>query len=188
MVRRIFQMCVSGLGPTQIAKQLKAVGIPTPSEHGSAKSRNYGVKTKRACDWGYAIVAIILDRQEYVGGAINFRTYKKSFRRKKRYKHSKEEWKVFSNTHPAIVDRETFALVQNLRQHRRRPTKISKPDKIDDKRYQQTKFNHRKGSCFNGFTAFNPHNLSHVDKRILSEFMRLWEPKNSLLPTVCARK
>ena len=80
VVRRIFQMCVSGLGPTQIAKQLKAVGIPTPSEHGSAKSRNYGVKTKRACDWGCAIVAIILDRQEYVGDTINFRTYNKSFK------------------------------------------------------------------------------------------------------------
>ena len=123
VVRRIFQMCVSGLGPTQIAKQLKADKIPTPSEYGSAKGRNYGVKTERACDWGCAIVAIILDRQEYVGDTINFRTYNKSFKQKKRYKHSKEEWKVFSNTHPAIVDRETFALVQNLRQHRRRPTK-----------------------------------------------------------------
>ena len=123
VVRRIFQMCVSGLGPTQIAKQLKADKIPTPSEYGSAKGRNYGVKTERACDWGCAIVAIILDRQEYVGDTINFRTYNKSFKQKKRYKHSKEEWKVFPNTHPAIVDRETFALVQNLRQHRRRPTK-----------------------------------------------------------------
>ncbi|MCI8399726.1 MAG: DUF4368 domain-containing protein, partial [Oscillibacter sp.] len=90
---------------------------------GSAKGRNYGVKTERACDWGCAIVAIILDRQEYVGDTINFRTYNKSFKQKKRYKHSKEEWKVFPDTHPAIVDRETFALVQNLRQHRRRPTK-----------------------------------------------------------------
>ena len=72
------------------------------------------IKTKRACDWGYAIVAIILDRQEYVGDTINFRTYNKSFKQKKRYKHSKEEWKVFPNPHPAIVDRETFARSWNF--------------------------------------------------------------------------
>ena len=64
-----------------------------------------------------------MDRQEYVGDTVNFRTYRQSFKLKKQLDRPQEEWKVFPNTHPAIIDRETFGLVQNLRQHRRRPTR-----------------------------------------------------------------
>jgi len=64
-----------------------------------------------------------LDRQEYTGDTVNFRTSKQSFKQKKRTENPREEWKVFPDTHPAIIDRETFALVQELRQHRRRPSK-----------------------------------------------------------------
>ncbi len=68
-------------------------------------------------------MAGILDRQEYVGDTVNFRTCRQSFKQKKQLDRPQEDWKVFSDTHPAIIDRETFALVQTLRQHRRRPTR-----------------------------------------------------------------
>ena len=124
IVRRIFQMCVSGLGPTQIAKRLKADGVLTPSEYQRSNGVNCPTKLPEyPHKWCSHTVAEILDRQEYVGDTVNFRTYRQSFKQKKQLDRPQEEWKVFANTHPAIIDRETFALVQNLRQHRRRPTR-----------------------------------------------------------------
>ena len=124
VVRRIFQMCVSGLGPTQIAKRLKADGVLTPSEYQRGNGVNCPTKLPEyPHKWCSHTVAEILDRQEYVGDTVNFRTYRQSFKLKKQLDRPQEEWKVFPNTHPAIIDRETFALVQNLRQHRRRPTR-----------------------------------------------------------------
>ncbi len=124
IVQRIFQMCVSGLGPTQIAKRLKADSVMTPSEY----LHSVGVKCPAnppafPHNWCSATVADILDRQEYTGDTVNFRSFRQSFKLKKRLDKPQEEWKIFPDTHPAIIDRETFALVQNLRQHRRRPTR-----------------------------------------------------------------
>ena len=68
-------------------------------------------------------MAEILDRQEYVSDTVNFRSFSQSFKQKKRLDKPQEEWKISPNTHPAIIDRETFALVQSLCQHRRRPTR-----------------------------------------------------------------
>ena len=124
VVQRIFQMSVSGLGPTQIAKRLKADGVLTPSEYQRGNGVNCPTKLPEyPHKWCSHTVAEILDRQEYVGDTVNFRTYRQSFKLKKQLDRPQEEWKVFPNTHPAIIDRETFALVQNLRQHRRRPTR-----------------------------------------------------------------
>lgn len=124
VVRQIFQMCISGLGPTQIAKQLKADGVLTPSEYLRSMGVNCPNKPPEYLHkWCSHTVAEILDRQEYVGDTVNFRTYRQSFKLKKQLDRPQEEWKVFPNTHPAIIDRETFGLVQNLRQHRRRPTR-----------------------------------------------------------------
>jgi len=67
-------------------------------------------------------VADILERQEYVGDTVNFKCTTKSFKNKEKILRPKEEWVIFENTHPAIIDRETFAIVQKLRENRcRRP-------------------------------------------------------------------
>ena len=124
IVRRIFQMCVSGLGPTQIAKRLKADGVLTPSEYQRSVGVNCPTKLPEyPHKWCSHTVAEILDRQEYVGDTVNFRTCRQSFKLKRQLDRPQEEWKIFPDTHPAIIDRETYALVQNLRQHRRRPTR-----------------------------------------------------------------
>lgn len=120
VVRRIFQLSVRGLGPTQIARQLKTDQIPTPTEFRQSRQGNtHGIP----CNWSSATVASILDRQEYAGDTVNFRSFRQSFKQKKRMDRPQEEWKVFPDTHPAIIDRQAFELVQTLRQHRRRPTK-----------------------------------------------------------------
>ena len=122
-VRQIFAWCVDGLGPTQIAKRLKAAKIPTPTEHWGNIGRNCSKPPAVPYNWCSATVADILGKQECCGDTVNFRSTTKSFKNKKKIERPSEEWQIFKDTHPAIIDRETFALVQELRKHRRRPTK-----------------------------------------------------------------
>ena len=122
-VRQIFAWCVDGLGPTQIAKRLKTAKVPTPTEHWSNIGRNCSKPPAIPYNWCSATVADILSKQEYCGDTVNFRSTTKSFENKKKIERPPEEWQIFKDTHPAIIDRETFALVQELRKHRRRPTK-----------------------------------------------------------------
>lgn len=122
-VRQIFAWCVDGLGPTQIAKRLKAAKVPTPTEHWSNIGRNCSKPPAVPYNWCSATVADILGKQEYCGDTVNFRSTTKSFKNKKKIDRPPEKWQIFKDTHPAIIDRETFALVQELRKHRRRPTK-----------------------------------------------------------------
>ena len=123
IVRQIFAWCIDGLGPTQIAKRLKAGKIPTPTEHWGNIGRNCSKPPAVPYNWCSATVADILGKQEYCGDTVNFRSTAKSFKNKKKIERPPEEWQIFKDTHPAIIDRETFALVQELRKHRRRPTK-----------------------------------------------------------------
>ena len=123
VVRQIFAWCVEGLGPTQIAKRLKEANVLTPAEHWNSIGKQYGNPPAAQHNWCAATVVYILSKQEYCGDTVNFRSTTRSFKNKKKVERPPEEWKVFPDTHPAIIDRETFRLVQELRQHRRRPTR-----------------------------------------------------------------
>ena len=122
-VRQIFTLCVEGLGPTQIAKRLKAAKVPTPTEYWISIGRNCSKPPAVPYNWCADTVANILSKQEYCGDTVNFRSTTKSFKNKTKIERPQEEWKIFPNTHQAIINREVFELVQELRQHRRRPTK-----------------------------------------------------------------
>ena len=123
IVRRIFKMCVSGMGPSQIAKQLKADEVMTPTEYWISIGRNCGKPPSVPYHWCPATVADILGKQEYCGDTVNFRSQRKSFKNKKKVELPPEQWLVFENTHPAIIDRETFELVRELRKNKRKPTR-----------------------------------------------------------------
>lgn len=123
VVRKIFALCVDGFGPTQIAKKLKADKVMTPTEYWNSIGRNCSKPPERPFNWCSDTVASILSKQEYCGDTVNFRSTTKSFKNKTKIERPQEEWKIFPNTHPAIIEREIFELVQELRQHRRRPTK-----------------------------------------------------------------
>jgi DNA invertase Pin-like site-specific DNA recombinase len=120
VVRRIFKMCIEGLGPQQIAKKLSAENILIPSAYavskGYCKSANYKYKTR----WCEQTIAKILEMPEYIGHTVNFKTYRKSYKHKKRIDIPREDWKIFENTHPAIISQNDFDLVHELRSHRRK--------------------------------------------------------------------
>ena len=126
IVKRIFNMCISGNGPSKIARILTEEKIPTPSEYWKNCGRNVNALTEQLNKWNPTTVVTILERREYIGDTVNFRTTTKSFKNKKKIEKPKEEWKVFENTHPAIISRETFDLVQELRKNKRRPSREGK--------------------------------------------------------------
>ena len=106
VVRRIFELYASGNGLNMIIRYLKENHIPTP--------KSYANKTNQIYEWSHSTVKNILSKQEYCGDTVNFRTQRISYKSKKIKKNSPEEWSVFSNTHPAIVSREMFALAQEI--------------------------------------------------------------------------
>ena len=125
VVKEIFALCLSGLGPTKIANILTARNIPTP---GTINYRRYGNKQgycpQAPCKWVYQTVSNILERVEYLGHTVNFKTTKKSYKSKKVIINGDDKRMVFKNTHPALIDQDTFDRVQAIRKGKCRHTKI----------------------------------------------------------------
>ena len=124
VVRKIFRLCIDGYGPSQIARILTQEGIPTPTAYALSQGRDNGHKNAKLHRWGSETIAHILEKAEYCGHTVNFRTHVKSYKNKKRVDNPKEDWLIFENTHEAIITQQEFDLVQELRRHKHRPTKI----------------------------------------------------------------
>lgn len=120
VVRRIFQLCIDGYGPQQIAKKLTADKILIPTAYSNVKGYANVKVPKDTTFWCDSTVVRILERMEYVGHTVNFKTRKKSYKNKKQVKNPKSEWQIFENTHPAIISQHDFDLVQELRKNKRR--------------------------------------------------------------------
>lgn len=123
VVKRIFSLCVAGYGPTQIANILFSEGVPTPTEYWQSQGRKTSTLPSVAHKWSARSVADILERLEYCGHTVNFRSTTRSFKDKTKIDRPREEWKIFRNTHEAIIDDETWEIVQTLRQNKRRPNR-----------------------------------------------------------------
>ena len=123
VVKRIFLLCIQGNGPTQIANILTEEGVPTPTAYYRSKGMkvvNQSAKTKR---WGMATVTHILERMEYLGHTVNFKTFRKSYKNKKLCENPKENWLIIENTHEPIISQHDFDLVQEIRSHKKRKQK-----------------------------------------------------------------
>ena len=121
VVKRIFAMTIEGYGPYQIASKLKEEKILIPSaylaQHGEGVNKN---KTfKDVYGWGSSTICNILEKREYLGHTINFKT-RKHFKDKKSHYVPEDEWTIFENTHEPIIDQQTFDLVQKIRGNVRR--------------------------------------------------------------------
>ena len=127
VVRRIFELCMEGRGPMQIAKLLQEEKLLNPT----AYKRQIGIKTPspETADpyhWNTNTVVHILERREYTGCTVNFKTYTNSIWDKKQRETPFENQAVFYDTHPAIIEQEVFDKVQEIRQQRHRRTKTGK--------------------------------------------------------------
>lgn len=124
VVRRIFNLCIAGKGPMQIAKILTADQVLTVTAY-HARQKGCAMPDN-LYQWCAKSVAGILERQEYTGCTVNFKTYTKSLKFKKRMENPKENRLIFENTQPAIIERGQWERVQALRENKRRPTKTGK--------------------------------------------------------------
>ncbi len=127
IVKEIYNLFVQGNGTTQIANILSNRQILTPAEYFAS----IGLKTSTRLPalehrWNSRTVATILDRQEYIGDTVNFRYTVRSYKDKTKVNLPKEEWKIFKNTHEAIVDEFTWNIAQQLRNNRKKPTRSGK--------------------------------------------------------------
>ena len=121
VVKRIFAMTIEGYGPYQIASKLKEEKVLIPSaylaQHGEGVNKN---KTfKDVYGWGSSTICNLLEKREYLGHTVNFKT-RKHFKDKKSHYVPEDEWTIFENTHEAIIDQQTFDLVQKIRGNVRR--------------------------------------------------------------------
>lgn len=117
IVRRIFDMTINDYGTEQIAAKLQSEGILTPVNYWLNKGiRKPNRKTNpNPFGWNSSTVYSILNTQEYCGDIINFKTYSKSYKNKKRYANKPENIVIFKDANPAIIDRAVFEKIQSKR-------------------------------------------------------------------------
>ena len=123
VIRRIFRLTIEGKGLGAIARMLAKDKIERPSYHLYVKGIIYRKQhdMSQPCLWNASSVASILRKPEYMGHTVNFRTYKDSYKDKRHKFAPKEDLLIFENTHPAIIDAETFEIAQRCRETVRRP-------------------------------------------------------------------
>ena len=122
VVKRIYSMTLDGLGTEQIAAQLERDGILTPRAYWLQKGVKRPGKGKQLppTRWNSSTITKILSLQEYCGDILNFKTYSKSYKNKKRIDNDRENWVVFKDVHEPIIDRAVWEQVQQKRGTRRR--------------------------------------------------------------------
>ncbi|WP_368234342.1 DUF4368 domain-containing protein [Anaerotruncus rubiinfantis] len=121
VVKWIFALCVDGKGPMQIAKLLTADKVLTVKAHYA--KRDGKPMPDNLYRWDFKTISGILERPEYTGCTVNFKTYSKSHKLKKRLNNAPENYRIFPNTQPAIVNEKVWQRVQELRENKRRPAK-----------------------------------------------------------------
>lgn len=131
IVKRIFEMCAEGKGVRKIVEILSKERILSPGAYAfkTNGSRSGRPDLTRPYHWAQTTVRRMLTNQKYAGDTVNFKTYTKSNKLKKRIKNAPENILIFENTHEAIVDRKTYDLVQKHFEGRKRPNKCGEVDK-----------------------------------------------------------
>lgn len=128
IVKEIFSLCVKGYGPTQIAHILTERNIETPTAYYLRKGLPCNTyKAKYQDIWVTETVKHILSNRAYLGETVNFSTYKKSYKSKKKIANDPSKWVIFEGTQEAIIDKSTFDIVQEIRNGRRRNNKMGEP-------------------------------------------------------------
>lgn len=128
VVRKIFKLCIDGYGPVQIARILTEQGIPTPTAYALSQGRDNGRHNAKLHRWGAQTICHILERLEYCGHTVNFRTRMKSYKVHKIVYNPQEEWLIFENTQEPIITQQEFDLVQEIRKNKRR---LQKKDELN---------------------------------------------------------
>ncbi len=166
VVRRIFQLTIEGKGPYEIARILFEDQVETPAVYFGRQNKGIW-KSKEEFpnpyNWSGYIVGQILSKPEYMGHTVNFRSHKQSYKDKNSVPNPQEEWRIFENTHEAIVDKETWELAQKLRKTPKRIDTLGEANPLTGLLYcadcGEKMYNHRS----RGGTKNNPYPSDFYD-------------------------
>ena len=137
VVRRIYSLALNGFGLAEIAAMLGKDGIVNPTYYWRSKgiNRSGSKSTVEPTKWGHTTIKKILTLQEYCGDVINFKSYSKSYKIKRRIENPEENRAIFLNVHEAIIDRATWEKVQSMMKgtRRKRPSISQEPSVFSGK-------------------------------------------------------
>lgn len=123
VVRKVYALCLAGRGPSQIARQLEDEGILIPSAYYESIGRRHARKVSAtSCNWNQKTIVGILENRQYTGCSVNFKSTTVSYKVHRRVAHPKEEYQIIPNKQEPIISEEEWLRVQELREHRCRPT------------------------------------------------------------------
>lgn len=161
IIRRIYKMCIEGMGPGKIASTLQAECVEKPGWHMSqigTGDHQWDDPAHRYC-WNSTMVSRILAKPEYAGHTVNFRSTKESYKDKKQVQRPKEDWVIFENTHPAIVDQHTWDTAQKCRTVKRRTDTLGEANPLTGLLYcadcGRRMYNHRCSPCWTKDKRYN---------------------------------
>ena len=199
VVRKIYDMTLGGFGIAEIARALDEAGIITPTFYWKNKGINRGgLKAEQHPTlWRHSTIYKVLSTQEYCGDVINFKTFSKSFKNKRRIENSEENKAIFLGAHEAVIDRATWEKVQQMRGSRKKCPKNGQERSIfsgllkcadcgknlgyhfnqgnhDIKYFNCSNYNSGRGDC----NATHYVRLDFISEVVLQEFRRLTEFAN----------
>lgn len=159
VVKRIFDMCMEGRGPSQIARQLKEDKVFTPTAYHKRQGRNTpNTEPENPYGWNSSTVVHILERREYTGCVVNFKTYTNSIWDKKQRDNPVENQAIFPDSHERIIDDEVFEKVQQIR--------LQKEIEVQETQIQSIEKFIQKSSQYVGIEELTPYVLHELVKAI----------------------
>ena len=131
VVRRIFALCAAGNGPSQIARVLRREQVLCPAMYAYQRfgSGHSGLDMAKPYNWNSDTVAAMLENELYIGNTLNMKYSTKSYKDKRKVERPREDCMVIEGSHEALIDKETWDIVQRVRQHKRRRTNMDEQNK-----------------------------------------------------------
>jgi DNA invertase Pin-like site-specific DNA recombinase len=172
IIRRIYRMCIDGMGPGNIARLLQEEQVDKPGWHMSRigiGDKQWDDPAHRYC-WNSTMVARILSKPEYAGHTVNFRSTKESYKDKKQTQRPKEDWVIFENTHEAIVDQDMWDLAQKCRTVKRRTDTLGEANPLTGLLYcadcGRRMYNHRCNPCVTKDKRYNDRPIRKLGRNV----------------------
>lgn len=131
IVKRIYALCLNGRGPSQIARQLEDEKILSPAGYYDSIGKKHSTKNvKNPYGWDSTTIVNILENRQYTGCTVNFKSTTVSYKVHKEIYNPTESQQIIPNTQETIISEEVWLKVQEIREHRIRPTATGKTSKF----------------------------------------------------------
>jgi len=190
VVRRIFKMTIDGMGTYQISRTLTDEKVMRPSAYIALRDGYEMPNPEDKFHWNGRTVENILDRLEYTGCTVNFRTYKDSYKDKRAKHRPKEQWQIFECTQEPIVERETWETAQRCRRVKRRYNSLGEVNPLTGLVHCATcdgrMYNHRNGQGYDSSDAYCCNQSAKYPRKCTSHYIKTSQLRTLALDAIRA--